>query len=145
MFLGWPNSPPKFGKYKIIKMLQKIRNLLIAKLKRALQRNNKMRTKKKQDEPRPKRLFNSFFFITPLFSDTCKYNENKSWRRCRLYFRCRMQCWWIFDFETDNILFFIFEKTSNMQLRQKVTKSTVASNKFWPLRSFFDVIENAPL
>jgi hypothetical protein len=67
MFLGWPNSPPKFGKYQIIKMLQKARNLLIAKLKRALQRNNKMRTKKKQDELRPKRLFNSFFFHNPTF------------------------------------------------------------------------------
>jgi hypothetical protein len=22
-------------------------------------------------------------------------------RRCRLYFRGRMHCWWIFDFETD--------------------------------------------
>jgi hypothetical protein len=42
-----------------------------------------------------------FFFITPLFSDTCRYTKNKSWRRCRLYFRGRMQCWWIFDFETD--------------------------------------------
>jgi hypothetical protein len=28
-----------------------------------------------------------FFFITPLFSDTCRYTKNKSWRRCRLYFR----------------------------------------------------------
>jgi hypothetical protein len=42
-----------------------------------------------------------FSFITPLFSDTCKHTKNKSWRRCRLYFRGRMQCWWIFDFETD--------------------------------------------
>jgi hypothetical protein len=44
-----------------------------------------------------------FSFITPLFSDTCKHTKNKSWRRCRLYFRERMQCWWIFDFETDYI------------------------------------------
>jgi hypothetical protein len=44
-----------------------------------------------------------FSFITPLFSDTCKHNKKKSWRRCRLYFRGRMQCWWIFDFETDYI------------------------------------------
>jgi hypothetical protein len=42
-----------------------------------------------------------FSFITPLFSDTCKHIKNKSWRRCRLYFRCRIQCWRIFDFETD--------------------------------------------
>jgi hypothetical protein len=41
------------------------------------------------------------FFITPFFSDTCRHTKNKSWRRCRLYFRGRMQCWWIFDFETD--------------------------------------------
>jgi hypothetical protein len=42
-----------------------------------------------------------FSFITPLFSDVCKHTKNKSWRRCRLYFQGRMQCWWIFDFETD--------------------------------------------
>jgi hypothetical protein len=41
------------------------------------------------------------FFVTPLFSDTCRHTKNKNWRRCRLYFRGRMQCWWIFDFETD--------------------------------------------
>jgi hypothetical protein len=40
-----------------------------------------------------------FYFITPRFSDT--HTKNKSWRRCRLYFRGRMQCWWIFDFETN--------------------------------------------
>jgi hypothetical protein len=47
-----------------------------------------------------------FSFITPLFSDTCRHTKNKSRRRCRLYFRGRMHCWWIFDFETDytNIL-----------------------------------------
>jgi hypothetical protein len=42
-----------------------------------------------------------FSFITPLFSDTCRHTKNKSPRRYRLYFRCRMHCWWIFDFETD--------------------------------------------
>jgi hypothetical protein len=42
-----------------------------------------------------------FSFITPFFSDTCRHTKNKSWRRCRLYFRGRMQYWWIFDFETD--------------------------------------------
>jgi hypothetical protein len=26
-----------------------------------------------------------FFFITTLFSDTCRYTKNKSWQRCRLY------------------------------------------------------------
>jgi hypothetical protein len=30
-----------------------------------------------------------FFFITPLFSGTCRYTKNKSWQRCRLYFRGR--------------------------------------------------------
>jgi hypothetical protein len=54
---------------------------------------------KKHDELRPKRLSTVFlhnFFLT--IADTLK---NKSWRRCRLYFRGRMQSWWIFDFETD--------------------------------------------
>jgi hypothetical protein len=46
-----------------------------------------------------------FSFKTPLFSDTCRHTKNKSWRRCRLYFRDRKQCWWIFDFETDYSLF----------------------------------------
>jgi hypothetical protein len=41
-----------------------------------------------------------FSFITPLFSDTCKHTKSKSWRR-RLSFRDKMQCWWIFDSETD--------------------------------------------
>jgi hypothetical protein len=49
-----------------------------------------------------------FSFITPLFSDMCRHTKNKSWRRCRLYFRGRMQCWWIFDFETDYTLFNLF-------------------------------------
>jgi hypothetical protein len=43
---------------------------------------------------------NSFFFIIPLFLILADTLKNKSWRRCRLYFRGRMQCWWIFDFET---------------------------------------------
>jgi hypothetical protein len=30
-----------------------------------------------------------FSFKTPLFSDTCRHTKNKSWRRCRLYFRDR--------------------------------------------------------
>jgi hypothetical protein len=42
-----------------------------------------------------------FSFITPLFFDTCRHTKNKSWRRCRLCFPGKMQCWWIFDFETD--------------------------------------------
>jgi hypothetical protein len=41
------------------------------------------------------------FFHNPTFFDTCRHTKNKSWRRCRLYFRGRMQCWWIFDFEID--------------------------------------------
>jgi hypothetical protein len=44
-----------------------------------------------------------FSFITTLFSDTCRHTKNKSRRRCRLYFRGRMHCWWIFDFETNYI------------------------------------------
>jgi hypothetical protein len=54
-----------------------------------------------------------FSLITPFFSDTCRHTKNKSWRRCRLYFRGRMQCWWIFDFETDYMYYFseIFEPT----------------------------------
>jgi hypothetical protein len=43
----------------------------------------------------------TIFFGNPPFSDTCRHTKNKSWRRCRLYFQGRMQCWWIFDFETD--------------------------------------------
>jgi hypothetical protein len=58
---------------------------------------------KKHDELRPKRL-STVFFHNPTFSDICKHTKNKSWRRCRLYFRGRMQCWWIFDFETDYII-----------------------------------------
>jgi hypothetical protein len=46
-----------------------------------------------------------FSFITPLFSDTCKRTKSKNWRRCRLYFRDKMQCWWIFYSETDYSLF----------------------------------------
>jgi hypothetical protein len=42
-----------------------------------------------------------FYFITPRFSDPFKHIKTKSWRRCRLYFRGRMPCWWIFDFETN--------------------------------------------
>jgi hypothetical protein len=38
-----------------------------------------------------------FSFITPLFPTLAKHTKNKSWRRCRLYFRCRMQN----DFETN--------------------------------------------
>jgi hypothetical protein len=42
-----------------------------------------------------------FSLITPLFSDTYRHTKNKSRRCCRMYFRGRMHCWWIFDFETD--------------------------------------------
>jgi hypothetical protein len=57
---------------------------------------------KKNDELLPKRpstvfFHNLIFFLT--FAN--KHTENKSWRRCRLCFRGRMQCWWIFGFETD--------------------------------------------
>jgi hypothetical protein len=45
--------------------------------------------------------YQQFSFITPLFSYTCKHTKSKSWRRCRLYFRDKMQCWWISDSETD--------------------------------------------
>jgi hypothetical protein len=41
--------------------------------------------------------------------NTCRHTKNKSWRRCRLYFRGGMQCWWIFDFETDYMKMFMFE------------------------------------
>jgi hypothetical protein len=61
--------------------------------------NNKMRIKK-HDELRSKWL-STVFFITTLFSHICRYTKNKSWRRCRFYFRGRTQCWWIFDFETE--------------------------------------------
>jgi hypothetical protein len=43
--------------------------------------------------------------LFPTLANTLKNAKNKSWRRCRLYFRCRMQCWWIFDFETNYSLF----------------------------------------
>jgi hypothetical protein len=55
------------------------------------------------NELRPK-LLSTVFFHNPTFPDTCKQTKNKSWRRCRLYFRGRMQCWWIFDFETNYTL-----------------------------------------
>jgi hypothetical protein len=55
---------------------------------------------KKHNKLRPKRL-STVFFHNPTFSDTCKHTKNKSWRRCRLSFRGRMQCWWLFDFETN--------------------------------------------
>jgi hypothetical protein len=42
-------------------------------------------------------LITSFFFLRL----ANKHTKNKSWQRCRLYFRGRMQCWWIFGFETD--------------------------------------------
>jgi hypothetical protein len=48
-----------------------------------------MRIKKHYELP-PKRV-----------STICRHTKNKSWRRYRLYFRGRMQCWWIVDFETD--------------------------------------------
>jgi hypothetical protein len=54
---------------------------------------------KKTTDLRSKRLL-TIFFHNPIFCDTCKHTKNKSWRRYRLYFRGRMQCWWIFDFET---------------------------------------------
>jgi hypothetical protein len=41
------------------------------------------------------------FFHNHTFSDTCRHTKNKSRRSCRLYFRGRMHCWWIFDFETN--------------------------------------------
>jgi hypothetical protein len=57
-------------------------------------------------------------FITPLFADACKHTKNKSWRRCRFYFRGRMQCWWIFDFETDYTQFIsIFETDDKNQMQ----------------------------
>jgi hypothetical protein len=82
-------------------MARKTRNLLTAKLKRAL--ITCFEEFKKHNELRPKQLSTVFFhkFITPLFSDTCKHTKHKSWRRCRLYFLGGMQRWRIFDFETD--------------------------------------------
>jgi hypothetical protein len=68
-----------------------------------------------------------FFFITTLFSDTCKYTKNKSWRRCRLYFRGRMQCWWIFDFETDYSKYWVIQNDCGQvwQLCMKIYVATV--------------------
>jgi hypothetical protein len=65
--------------------------------------NNKIRTKKNTMNY-DQNVCQQFSFITPLFSHICRRTKNKSWRRCRLYFRGRMQCWWIFDFETDYTL-----------------------------------------
>jgi hypothetical protein len=56
-----------------------------------------------------------FSFITPLFFSAkvgdvvgcifdLQHTKSKSWRRCRLYFRDKMQRWWIFDSETDYTL-----------------------------------------
>jgi hypothetical protein len=56
------------------------------------------------------------YFITPHFFDTSKHTKNKSWRHCRLYFRgtSRMQCWWIFDFETNYTNF--YQKSSTFEI-----------------------------
>jgi hypothetical protein len=62
---------------------------------------NKMRTKKNTMNYYDLNDCQQFSFITQLFSDTCKHTKSKSWWRCRLYFRDKMQCWWIFDSETD--------------------------------------------
>jgi hypothetical protein len=56
------------------------------------------------------------FFHNPTFSDTCKHTKNESWRRCRLYFRCRMQCWWIFHFETDYTVYFLIKEPRPVDL-----------------------------
>jgi hypothetical protein len=53
--------------------------------------------------------YQQFYFITLRFSGTSKHTKNKSWRRWWLYFRGRMQCWWIFDFETN------YKYTENIQ------------------------------
>jgi hypothetical protein len=64
--------------------------------------------------------YQQFYFITPRFSDTFKHTKNKSWRRCRLYFRGRMQCWWIFDFETNySYLCITLVKIRNAALQKK--------------------------
>jgi hypothetical protein len=57
-----------------------------------------------------------FSFITLLFSDTCRDTKNKIWRRCRLYFRGRMQCWWIFNFETDYGNIYVKQSMSGQSL-----------------------------
>jgi hypothetical protein len=49
----------------------------------------------------------TIFFHNP----TCRHTKNKSWRRCRLYFRGRMHCRWSFDFETDYIYIIDGDKT----------------------------------
>jgi hypothetical protein len=67
-----------------------------------------------------------FSFITPLFSDICRHAKNKSWRCCRLYFRGRMQCWWIFDFETD-YSFFIYLNEICTYFKIKCYLSSVGS------------------
>jgi hypothetical protein len=104
IFLCWPNLPPKFDlqcvchKYQIVKMPGKTRNLLTVKLKRAFIKC--FEEFKKHDELRPKRL-STVLFHNPTLFDTFKHTKNKSSGRCRLYFRGRMQCWWIFDFDTN--------------------------------------------
>jgi hypothetical protein len=65
-----------------------------------------------------------FYFLTPRFSDTFKHTKNKSWRRCRLYFRGRMQCWWIFDFETNYSPFFN-QRTTTPQFTPKIELTTL--------------------
>jgi hypothetical protein len=65
-----------------------------------------MRIKNTMNYYMTKTTVQQFSLITPLFSDTCRHTKNKSRRRCRLYFRGRMHCWWIFDFETDYILLY---------------------------------------
>jgi hypothetical protein len=64
---------------------------------------------KKHDELRPKQLSTVFFhnptFFLILANKLKKKKLKQNWRRCRLYFRGRMQCWWIFDFETDYSVF----------------------------------------
>jgi hypothetical protein len=84
-------------------MPRKTRNLLTAKLKRGFIKC--FEELRKHDELRPKRL-STVLFHNPTF----KHTKNKSWRRRRLYFRGRMQCWWIFDFETNYMLYFPFEQ-----------------------------------
>jgi hypothetical protein len=76
--------------------------IIMATVSYLLSEITKLELKKKtmnyyQNDHQQFSFITSFFFLT--FVN--KHTENKSWRRCRLCFRGRMQCWWIFGFETD--------------------------------------------
>jgi hypothetical protein len=102
-------------------MTRRTKNLLTAKLKRAL--ITCFEKCKKHNELRPKQL-STVSFHNPAFFDTCKYTKNKSWRRCRMYFQGRMQCGWIFDFETDYIVCFKIKDPPTVHSTSKIQPTT---------------------